>query len=100
MDQQDFPNAMPSMPDSQAARADDAGSAVDIRALIPQSSDSEAITATVAAYKSVLHELGLTGRLDPIAEIFARKIIDMAATGERDPARIQTPVISGLGLGG
>jgi hypothetical protein len=40
------------------------------------------------AFDKALRGLGLVDRNDPITEIVARKIIDVGATGVRDPARI------------
>ena len=37
---------------------------------------------------------GLADRTDPITEIIARKIIDVAQTGERDPLRIRARAIA------
>jgi hypothetical protein len=37
-------------------------------------------------------------RTDPITEIIARKIIDVAQTGERDPLRIRARAIEELGI--
>lgn len=55
------------------------------------------MSAIAAAYHATIRELGLAGRIDPITEIVARKIIDIAEAGERDPARMQAYVVSGLG---
>ena len=41
---------------------------------------------------------GLADRTDPITEIIARKIIDVAQTGERDPLRIRARAIADLGI--
>lgn len=83
---------------SNAFRSENAGSATDIHALIPRSFDPSAMNAIAAAYHATIRELGLTGRIDPITEIVARKVIDIAETGERDPARIQAHVVAGRGL--
>lgn len=76
----------------------DTSSATGIDALIPDSFNPEVKNAIAAAYESTLRVLGLTGRGDLITEIVARKIIEIAQTGERDPERIKSLVISGLGL--
>jgi hypothetical protein len=81
---------------SSALPSANASSAPDIYALIPKSLDSDAVNAIAAAYQNTISELGLTGRIDPLTEIVAMKIIDIAQTGERDPARIQAHVVSGL----
>lgn len=82
---------------SEAAPCGTVPSPLDISALIPDSVDREAISAIAAAYENTLQALGLTGRSDAITEIIARKIIDIAQTGECDPARIQSRAISSLG---
>jgi hypothetical protein len=46
------------------------------------------INFMTTAYEDALRALGLTDRADPMTEILARKIIEIAQTGERDPARI------------
>ena len=40
------------------------------------------------AYERTLQALKLNDRLDPLTETIARHIIEIAQTGERDPARI------------
>jgi hypothetical protein len=48
----------------------------------------EEIERMTTAYEDALRALGLSDRADPMTEILARKIIEIAQTGERDPARI------------
>jgi hypothetical protein len=48
-----------------------------------------AIEAMTTAYLAVCESLRLAGRADPPTEIVARKVIQIAGTGERDPARIR-----------
>jgi hypothetical protein len=50
--------------------------------------DDRAVAAIMTAYDAVLRELGLVNRTDPCTEIIARKIIECARTGERDPERL------------
>jgi len=45
-----------------------------------------------------LRSLGLVDRNDPIAEIVARKIIEIGQTGVRDPADISALAIKELGV--
>jgi hypothetical protein len=45
-------------------------------------------TSLVICRSVSLGELGLTDRADPVTEIIARKIIEVAKTGERDPERL------------
>jgi hypothetical protein len=51
-----------------------------------------------AAYEETLRVLHLTDREDPITEFVARKIIAVAGSGERDPARISEQALAGLGI--
>jgi hypothetical protein len=41
------------------------------------------------AYESVLVALQLTDRQDPLTEIVAKKIVEIAETGELDPDRLR-----------
>lgn len=52
-----------------------------------------------SAYELTLHSLCLVDRDDPIAEIVARKTIEIGATGVRDPTKISKLVIEQLGIG-
>jgi hypothetical protein len=48
-----------------------------------------AIEAMTTAYLAVCESLLVASRTDPLTEIVARKVIEIAGTGERDPARIR-----------
>ena len=50
--------------------------------------DQSAIHAMAAAFEACCRSLRLEDRADPITEIVARKVIEVAGTGERDPLRI------------
>jgi hypothetical protein len=50
--------------------------------------DDRAVKAMTTAYDAALTELGLLDRTDHITEIIARKIIECAQSGERDPERL------------
>ena len=52
----------------------------------------------VAAYEQAWHRLHLQSRQDPIPEMVAKQIIEIAKTGEKDPARVCTLAIEKLGL--
>jgi hypothetical protein len=56
------------------------------------------IDIMTAAYEATLKELHLVDRADPVTEIIARKIIEVARTNERDPARIAMAAIEELGI--
>ena len=50
------------------------------------------------AYEEVLRVLGFVDRTDAITEIVAKKVIEIAQTGERDPFRIRARAIADLGI--
>jgi hypothetical protein len=50
------------------------------------------------AYTHALCQLHLVDRDDPVADIVARKIIEVGATGIRDPKEISKTAIKQLGL--
>jgi hypothetical protein len=50
--------------------------------------DDGTVALLTKAYEDALRELALTDRTDPLTEIVARKIIDYARMGERDPDRL------------
>jgi hypothetical protein len=56
----------------------------------------EEIERMTTAYEDALRALGLTNRADPITEIVAKKIIEIAQTGERDPARIRAQALASI----
>ena len=51
------------------------------------------ITSITIAFEDALRSMGLVNRADPLAEIVAKKIIELAKTGERDPARLREQVL-------
>ena len=57
----------------------------------------EDIRTLVAAYEKTLKALGLKDRNDPIAELVAKKIIEIGQTGVRDPRQISRRAIEALG---
>ena len=65
--------------------------------------DLDEVKAMVAAYESALTDLHLIDRNDPLTEIIARSIVDMAATGGRDPESLDCEslkerALNGLGI--
>jgi hypothetical protein len=54
------------------------------------------IAVMVAAFEDALRELKLANRADPATEIVARKIIELAKQGERDPGRLRERVVRAL----
>jgi hypothetical protein len=49
------------------------------------------------AYRKTLHGLHLVDRNDPVSEIVAKQIIQIASTGVRDPAQICEIALRQLG---
>jgi hypothetical protein len=56
------------------------------------------IDRMVAAYEHCLRIAGLVDRSDPVAERIARQIVEIAQTGERDPAVVSRQVLEALQL--
>jgi hypothetical protein len=48
------------------------------------------------AFEDTLRALNLTNRDDPTTEIVAKKIIELAKQGERDPVRLQERAVQAL----
>jgi hypothetical protein len=59
------------------------------RRLVGAAFDGRAVKAMAVAYEAVLLDLKLIDRDDPLTEIIANKIIECAATGERDADRLR-----------
>ena len=60
----------------------------------------EDIAPLVAAYEDCLRTLKLSDRSDPITQVLARKIIEIAQTGIRDSARLGRLALEELGVSG
>jgi hypothetical protein len=58
----------------------------------------EDIDRIAAAYEAALKILHLPDRNDPVTEIVAKRIIEIAQSGIRDPAKICADAIKGLGI--
>jgi hypothetical protein len=54
------------------------------------------IEAMTTAFEAVCRTLQLVDRDDPLTEIVARRVIDVARTGERDPDRLRELVLMNL----
>ena len=59
--------------------------------------DQADIDRMTAAYETVLRILHLADRTDPLTELIAKKIIEVAGNGEHDPARICALTLRELG---
>jgi hypothetical protein len=60
--------------------------------------DPDVIEVMIAAYERALSELSLTDRTDPLTELIAKSIINVTATGERDPGKIKERALNALGV--
>lgn len=67
------------------------------RLLREASFDPDEISQMTAAYEQALQALKFNDRNDPIIEILAKKIIEVARSGEHDPTQICAKAIQGLG---
>jgi len=68
---------------------------LDIGAFSPNCSfDPETTHAMGVAFDEVRHILGLSDKLDGATRLVAERIIDAAAAGERDPARLRDVAVS------
>jgi hypothetical protein len=60
--------------------------------------DPEDVVRLTAAYEDALRVLKLTNRDDPITETVAKKIIEIAKAGERDPIVLRRLALEQLGI--
>jgi hypothetical protein len=54
------------------------------------------IRVLTSAFDDVLRKLDLADRADPVTEVVARKIIELAQQGERDPIRLSERAVRAL----
>jgi hypothetical protein len=65
-----------------------------IRALIQQQAFApDDVTKLATAFNETLAALGLANREDPVTLQVARKIIELATQGERDPIRLRDAAV-------
>jgi len=50
------------------------------------------------AYEAALIDLGVTNRDDPVTELIAKSIVNVTATGERDPILVKDRAVNVLGV--
>ena len=60
--------------------------------------EPEMIRSLEAAYEKTLRIIGLVDRDDPITEMIARKLIEIAQTGVHDPAELSAIAIKEIGI--
>ena len=56
------------------------------------------IEVMTAAYEDALIDLRVANRDDPITELLAKAIVNVTATGERDPILVKERAINALGV--
>ena len=56
----------------------------------------EDIKVMSMAFEGALNALGLMDRVDPLNELVAKKIIEIAKTGERNPSRLRDRALKSL----
>jgi hypothetical protein len=56
------------------------------------------IKAMTEAYEGALIDLSIVNRDDPITDLIAKSIVNVTATGERDPILIKVRAINALGV--
>jgi hypothetical protein len=59
--------------------------------------DPEALSAIAAVYDAILRELGLSERDDAGTRMVAKRLIEFASQGERDPQRLKIATLEALG---
>jgi hypothetical protein len=60
--------------------------------------EPEAITVMTTAFEETLHTLGLVDHTGLAPEIVAKKIIELAQQGERDPIRLRDRAVQSLSV--
>jgi pyrimidine operon attenuation protein/uracil phosphoribosyltransferase len=58
----------------------------------------EEISRLTTAYEQALRTIGIVDRGDLLAELLAKKIIEIAQTGVREPSDISTLAIKEIGI--
>ena len=56
------------------------------------------IKVMTAAYEGALIDLSVANRDDPITDLIAKAIVNVTATGERDPILVKERAINALGV--
>ena len=56
--------------------------------------DPETTKAMGLAFDKARQQLGLSEKVDPVTQVLAERIIDLASAGERDPKRLQEHALS------
>ena len=61
-----------------------------------QAFEPEDIQVLSSAFEEALRELGLVDRTDPATQLVAKRIIELAQRGERDPMRLRQGAVKGI----
>jgi hypothetical protein len=56
------------------------------------------IKVMTEAYEGALIDLGVVNREDPLTELIAKSIVNVTATGERDPLVVKVRAVNALGI--
>ena len=56
------------------------------------------IEVMTTAYEAALIEVAVADRNDPMTELVAKSIVNVAATGERDPRVVMERALNALGI--
>ena len=59
---------------------------------------TDEIKVMTAAYEGALVDLNVANRHDPITDLIAKAIVNVTATGERDPILVKERAINALGV--
>lgn len=59
---------------------------------------ADEVACMVTAYEDALGVIGPIGLSDVVKEIVAKKIIDIAQRGERDPVQMRRYALKGIGI--
>lgn len=51
-----------------------------------------------AAYEAALIDVGVTNRDDPITDLIAKSVVNVTASGERDPKQVTERALNALGV--
>jgi hypothetical protein len=58
--------------------------------------DSDTVNGLALVFEEVCRELGLAERTDPLRDTVARKVIELAQTGVRDPKELRDKTLEAL----
>jgi hypothetical protein len=68
------------------------------RLITNRSFGPDEIEVMTSAYEAALIDVGITDRNDPITELIAKSIVNVTATGERDPKQVMERALHALGV--